>query len=232
MTPRISVFLLSHNKGGFAVEAVKSVLAQDFKDWELWVLENSTDNGRTRALLEKSTPVKVDARIRYLRLNISKEIRDSRYVAAWLLNEYYPRATGDFIFYLSDDDLFTPGIFSSAVRYFDEHSKHHALYFGLYRTLANKPGEGHGDRNVVGEIPARMPLFAGRLDGYVDGGQVAYRRQVLDSIGQPYFPDDKDGALARHCDGLHLEKVAKQFVFWPLNVTGVIHRHTPKSTWN
>ena len=53
-SPLASVFVLSHNKRDLAVEAVQSVLAQDWPGFELWVLENSTD-GVTRDLVCAAT---------------------------------------------------------------------------------------------------------------------------------------------------------------------------------
>ena len=34
----------SYNQARYLIEAVRSVLAQDDPDWELWILDNSTDN--------------------------------------------------------------------------------------------------------------------------------------------------------------------------------------------
>lgn len=231
MSPRLSVFLPSHNKGGFAVEAVRSVFGQDYEDWELWLLENSTDEGRTRRILRKFTDLD-DPRVHYEEIELESEIRDSHAPCPYLLNRYYPRANGDIILYLSDDDLFMPGIFRSVVSYFDEHPEHDALYFHLARTIASAPGQGLNWNARFQSIPADVPRGAGELDCQVDGGQVAYRRHVLETVGQPYFYAGNDCELAHHADGLHLEAVARAgFTFQPLPLPGVIHRHAPSSTW-
>lgn len=228
--PRISVFLPSYNKRGYAVEAVRSVLEQDFEDWELWIMENSTDE-KTRKILKKNIPMD-DPRIIYEDIGISQETRDLICPAPWLLNQYYPRANGDIILYISDDDLFMPEIFRDVVTYFDHYEDRHALYFHFVRTRAPSPGTGRDWDEQFMAIPAYTERRAGELDCQVDGGQVAYRKSVLEITGQPFFMQDKN-ADATHCDGLHLEKVAKAgFTFYPLPVPGVIHRHTFVSTWS
>ena len=56
MTPKISVFLPSYNKGEYVLDALRSVLAQSRPDWELWILENSND-GKTNLLVEEELAV-------------------------------------------------------------------------------------------------------------------------------------------------------------------------------
>lgn len=228
---KLSVFLPSHNKGGFAVEAARSVFMQSHQDWELHILENSTD-GRTRNILRKFTDLD-DPRVRYHEIEVPAEVRQQHAPCPWLLNQWYPRAEGDIILYLSDDDLFMPGIFANVVRYFEDNPGHEALYFTMGRTIAGNPGEGMDWSARWMTIPAEVPRNAGQVDCIIDGGQAAYRKHVLDLIGQPYFYDGNDPAAACHCDGMHLESLAQAGVtFHPLQVNGLIHRHTQVSTWS
>lgn len=230
--PRISVFMPSYNKRGFGVEAVRSVLAQDFSDWELWIMENSTDDGKTRKTLFNYLPLHEDHRIIYEEIEISREQRNQLWPAPWLLNQYYPLANGDIILYISDDDLFMPGLFRSVVDFFDQEPDSLACYFHLVRTKATRPGEGVSWADAFSCIWADEPRGEGRLDCQVDGGQIAYRKSVIDSFTGPLFYEQR-GHGASHCDGLHMEEVAKLGIeFKPLKVNGVIHRHTLFSTWS
>lgn len=227
--PKISVFMPSYNKRGFGVEAAKSVLCQSFADWEFWILENSTD-GKTRNILHKNLPLD-DPRIIYKEIDLPEEVRSQHYPTAYLLNRYYPEANGDIILYVSDDDLFVPGIFREVVSYFDDNPDHDALYFHLARTMANRPGEGTAWYERWAGITADATRGIGKVDCFIDGGQIAYRKKVLDVIEQPYFQEEISDSTD-HADGLHLEKVVQAgFKFYPLKVKGVIHRHTPVSTW-
>ena len=181
VSPRISVFLPSHNKGGFAVEAVRSVMEQDYDSWELWILENSTDNGRTRQLLRKFTDLS-DPRVIYEDIDLPQEVRDNCAPCAYLLNQYYPLANGEVIMYVSDDDLFMPGVFRETMQYFDDNPEHHALYFHLARTIAKNPGEGTLWRERWSGIKADVPRGEGQVDCSIDGGQIAYRKQDRKSV--------------------------------------------------
>lgn len=230
--PRISVFLPSHNKRGFAVEAVKSVFAQDFTDWELWILENSTDS-KTRNLLSKFTDLS-DPRVRYVEVDLTPEIRRAHWPAPYLLNQYYPKANGEIIMYISDDDLWVPGIFRHVVNHFDANPDHEAVYFDFARTRAPQPGTGTRWDESFMFIEANEPRGSGQVDCQIDGGQVAYKKQVLDRISQPWFYDSTESpGDAAHCDGLHLEKICREadVTFYPILQPGVIHRHTLLSVW-
>lgn len=220
----------SFNKRGYAVEAVRSVLDQDFADWELWIMENSTDN-KTRRLLDKFV-IRSDPRIIYEEIDISPQTRARVWPAPYLLNQYYPLANGEIILYISDDDLFMPGLFQRVSDYFYRNPKHDALYFHMVRTRAPQPGTGKDWDEQFQGIAADIPRGPGALDCQIDGGQIAYRKHVLEAAGQPYFYEGKGGD-ASHCDGLHMEHVAKNanVIFYPLAVPGVIHRHTLLSTW-
>ncbi len=228
--PRISCFLPSYNKHEFAVEAVQSVIGQDSGDWELFLLENSTD-GLTRALLRDIPQVMTDARIHYDELDNLEEIRGRCYITSWLLNQHYPRAGGDFIFYLSDDDVLAPEIFGEIARYFDDFPDRDALYFSMARASASYPGDGLSFESQSAPILALEPRGQGRVDGQIDGGQVSYRKSLLARLDPPWFPEDKDPGTACHSDGLFLNRITGLTPFYPLPVYGVQHRMTPLSTW-
>lgn len=225
---KLSVFLLSHNKNGWVQEAVASILGQDYDDYELWIIDNSTDD-RTCADLEDYLDIDAgpDPRVIFIRHDVPADVRTNLYVPSWLLNQYYPRATGDVILYLSDDDLFVPGIFRAIVTAFEENPDWSALYFALSRITVNQPGEFPAPWMV---ISAEVPRGSGEVDCCIDGGQVAYRKEVLAKIGQPYFDEAKN--QSNHADGRHLQKITEQYAFHPIVRHGVIHRHTPISTWN
>lgn len=228
---KLSVFLLSHNKNGYVQEAIQSILDQDYKNFDLWIIENSTDDVTRKALEEYLRGLHGECRVIYETYDVPLDIRMEKYVPSWLLNKYYPHAgQDDIILYLSDDDLFVPGLFSAVAEAFTEHPDWAALYYHLARTNASAPGQGmHWEDRFTG-IPAIDPRWDGMVDCQIDACQIAYRRHVLNDIGQPYF--DEGMAEARHCDGVHLQKIAEQYTFYPINTCGVIHRHTPISTWN
>src|SRR5262244_1142680 len=197
-----SVFLLSHNKGRFAVEAARSVLAQDEPDLELWILENSTD-GETRDLLWREAGS--DPRVIFEKIDLTPAERDACYVPAMLLNRYYPQARGRFIFYLSDDDLLHPDCVSRCAALLGDDKE--VCYFSHLHVIEYPDGRRIPD----GEISALDPLGWGTdapiVDSRIDGGQIAHTRACLDAIEQPWFPENANPGVACHADGLFMQKL-------------------------
>ena len=219
---KASVFLLSYNKKGFALDALRSVLSQSHQDYELWVLENSTDN-ETRTVIKDSGLLN-DPRIKYIELDIDQAVRDSAYVPAWLLNRYYPKANGEYIFYLSDDDVLEWNCLSKCVAHLDEHPEQYVCYFTLLIAGITEPGS-----SLIPFGCARADLIrtSGQLDGKVDGGQVVHRKACLDKLDQPFFTEDLPDAS--HCDGTFLESLAEHYEFFPIPLFLATHRATPIS---
>jgi glycosyltransferase involved in cell wall biosynthesis len=222
MLTTASVFTPSHNKRGYAAEAIRSVLAQEFTDFEYWILENSTDGGATREVI---APLLGDPRIVYEEIDLTPEERAGSYPAALVLNRYYPKASGDIIFYLSDDDLLEPDCLRKCVAFMGDGVD--VCWFS--QAQRNEHG------NPAGYIGATHPAGAGTfhpgVDCRIDGGQVVHRRSCLDVIGHPYFDENPDPSVACHADGLFLQRLADVFTFHPLNETLGVKRCLPSSTW-
>jgi spore maturation protein CgeD len=227
MSPRVSFFLPSHNKREYVLEAIYSIVGQTFQDWELWVLENSTDDGATRKVI-KDSGVLDDKRIVYEELNYSTRFRQSVYITAWMLNHWYKKANGDLILYLSDDDLFSPDAAEVCVQAFDQHPDWDAAWFSLQHHISGAPY--HTGPPVSG-IAANSLKGPGQMDCQADGGQVVHTRRILDEVPEPWFPETDDPGINRHCDGLFLENIASKTPFHPIPKVLVHHRYTSASTW-
>ena len=231
MTPMASVFTPSFNKGAYAADAIRCILAQDYPDFEYWILENSTDD-TTRAEI---APLLGDPRVIYQEFDIHPDWREKVYVPAWLLNQWYPRANGRYIFYLSDDDLLDPRTIGTCVRFLEADPARDVCWFSMRRVSAPHPGPGPYPE-YEGGFPADKPMGHGtdfhHVDCNIDGGQVTHRKTCLDALPQPWFPEDTDGGLASHADGLFLQKLAARHTFWPVAEDFLTKRRTPTSKWN
>ena len=228
--PLASVFLPSYNKPGYAPDAARSVLAQDYPHLEFWVLENSDDGGETRRAL---APVLAgDPRVIYEEIGLTPAERSECYVTSMLLNRYYGKANGTYIFYVSDDDMLDPGCVSTCVAFMEEDpGRRRVCYFGLVSYNV----DAAGGQAVCNTIPADRLRGLGSdqpVDCAIDGGQIAHRKDCLDAIGFPWFPENPDGNTACHADGLFMKRLAEKFTFWPVKRQLVTARHTPQSTWN
>ncbi len=239
--PKVSVFIPSFNKGAYVLDALRSVFAQTTPDWELWILENSND-GRTHLIVENFLYEQLGARylndwaakgVYYERLE-GEEIEKKRremYIPAWLLNVYYPEASGKYIFYLSDDDLIDPECLEVMAAELDANPGYRVVYASMRQGSPTGPGDC-GPWPDIG-IPALDPkMFPGSVDCRVDGGQIMHHKTCLDALAYPYFEENPDSTVARHADGLFLERLVGRFPFWPIPRYLITHRWTSLSAWS
>jgi glycosyltransferase involved in cell wall biosynthesis len=233
--PRVSVFLPSYNKGEYVLDAMRSVFNQSVPDWELWILENSND-GVTNLVVENELS-KLDAdtrfKVRYERLEgeeIERKRRES-YITAWLLNVYYPEGNGKYQFYLSDDDLIDPECFELMAGHLDAHEQRRVVYCSLRHGTPTGPGDLGPWPNVG--IPAiESKSFPGSVDSRIDGGQIMWHKTCLDKLAYPYYEETGENGVARHSDGIFMERLVSHFPFWPVSEFLVTHRWTNQSVWS
>lgn len=108
--PTVSIVLPTHNRGSFLVAAIRSVLAQDFSDFELIVV----DDGSMDDTAEQVRSV-ADPRVRYLyQENAGRSAARNRGIAA---------ATAPYLAFLDDDDVYLPRKVGVQVRYLDENPR-------------------------------------------------------------------------------------------------------------
>lgn len=219
--------MTSFNKPDWVLESIQSVIDQRFKNWELWVLDNSTD-GETRRVLKESG-ILMDDRIIYEEIDIDEETRKTIAPSPMLMNKYYPQLNGEFILFLADDDLLDPDCLRTCVNEFAIHPTWMVVNFSLSCIATLDPKDRD---NVVAFVPARLVLKPEEAMDKLDGGQVMHRKKVLDALRQPYFPESRALVnISARCDGYFLAKLAKHFNFFPIYKTLSLKRITPVSTW-
>lgn len=225
MHPRTSIFMPSYNKGAYILDGIRSIQAQTDPLWELWIMDNSTDDV-TRPLIREV--IRGDERIIYDELTIDDETRARVHPMPYLLNKYYGQAEGEYILYISDDDLLEPEVLQRATGYLDANPELGACYFHLRLAVVTEPGQvGPFDDRGIRADWVRGP---GMCDCQVDGGQLIHRKSCLDAMPQPWFPEDR--GRERHCDGVFLESLASVSPLYPLDYWGAVHRYTSVSTWH
>ncbi len=96
--PRFSVLMAAYNRADLIHVAIDSVLAQDFQDYELVIVDDgSTDD--TPNVAGGYT----DSRIRYIRKPKNEGRSPTR-------NRAISEARGEFVLWMADDDLLSPGL--------------------------------------------------------------------------------------------------------------------------
>jgi glycosyltransferase involved in cell wall biosynthesis len=110
MNPAVSVLLPVYNAQGYVAEAVESILAQTFDDFELLIVNDGSTDRSPRILRQ------FERRDRRIRL-VSRENRGL--VAA--LNEMIAMARGEFLARMDTDDVSLPGRLALQVAYLRDH---------------------------------------------------------------------------------------------------------------
>jgi glycosyltransferase involved in cell wall biosynthesis len=107
--PRVSIGLPVYNGENYLAEALDSLLAQTYRDFEIIVSDNaSTDN--TRVICKDYADR--DPRIQYHRSETNKG-------AAWNFNNTFGLASGEYFKWAAHDDLVLPTFIEQCVAYLD-----------------------------------------------------------------------------------------------------------------
>jgi glycosyltransferase involved in cell wall biosynthesis len=109
MPPLISVIIPTYNRALWVVEAVESVLAQSFKNFELIVV----DDGSTDETVARLAPC---------RTRLLYDFQDRAGVSA-ARNRGLELASGQWIAFLDSDDLWLPAKLEAQVDFFDRNSE-------------------------------------------------------------------------------------------------------------
>lgn len=95
--PRVTIAIPTRNRAGWLREAVVSVLSQSYRDFELLISDNCSDDCTTEVVAEFADP-----RIRFFRQAVNLGM-----VGNW--NFCLEHSRGELFLLLSDDDLLEPG---------------------------------------------------------------------------------------------------------------------------
>lgn len=109
--PRVTVGIPVYNGENFLAEAISSVLAQTYTDWELIISDNASTDG-TEAICRHYAAQ--DARVRYFR-------SDENRGAAWNYNRLVELARGQYFRWLAHDDCLAPSLLEKSVFILDSY---------------------------------------------------------------------------------------------------------------
>ncbi|BAN36773.1 family 2 glycosyl transferase [Sulfuricella denitrificans skB26] len=219
--PRVSVIIPTHNRPVLLAEALTSLLAQTFTDWEALIVDDAS-----------TTPVTIDEgdkRIRVLRHSSSQG-------GAAAKNAGIKDASAEILAFLDDDDLYAPQYLERALGILDRNPNLDVVFMGVswFGTAGS-----WGQRNYDEAMAKTLALAQGKaleegvitfgdrlLDALLKSVPMAFQRPVvrkraLERIG-PYRPDcllwDCDWAISAALnastaflpDGLYLQRAEGQ----------------------
>lgn len=164
--PKVSVIIATHNRAHFLRDAVESVLAQTYQDWELIVIDDGSTDG-TREIV--ASYVRSHPEIRYF-YQVNQGAPRSRARSIGL-------AKGEYLAFLDDDDLFLPHKLSHQVEYLERHPDVGLVY--SYVNLVDYKKKFIGKWPVT---PARNFLELVK-ECTIQPNSLLVRRECLDRLG-------------------------------------------------
>ena len=133
-TPLISVVMSVHNHEAFVRQAVESVIAQTFPDWELILINNGSSDDSPRLVDELA---RRDRRIRPIHQDdIGLPASRNRGISV---------ARGRWIAYLDSDDIWFPWTLAGYARYLEHHPRARFIFGYAHRLRNGRITELPGD---------------------------------------------------------------------------------------
>jgi glycosyltransferase involved in cell wall biosynthesis len=206
---KVTCILTSYNRPVGVAEAIASVQAQTYPNWELIIVDDNSDT-LTQTILKDI--VRTDQRCKLIQSGVREEDRFKTTRYATCINMAIPNITGDLVTYLTDDDIFYPQRFEKMVEIFKSNDIH--VVYGKQKvvTLTNGIVTNYYIRPLVGIT--RSP------EDRVDHNSFMHRRSCLDII----HGWDDNPALWVHADIGFFKKLVQYWDFYPLDFITDEHR--------
>jgi glycosyltransferase involved in cell wall biosynthesis len=172
--PYISVIMPVHNGERFLGEAVESILAQTYRDFELIIVDDGSTDG-TSALLERYR--QVDPRVRLYQQPANRGVYISRNLAC-------QHASGQVLALMDADDVSLPDRFQRQVEYLNQMPE-----IGVVGSAAQAIDEGGAAQNLM-NFPT-MPGVLGWMilfSNFFVLSSVMIRRSIMEQLG--YYRTD------------------------------------------
>lgn len=161
-SPQVSIIMPTYNRGGFISEAISSVKALAFQNWELIIV----DDGSIDETHEIVGCFLNDSRIRY--------VRQEHLGCAVARNKGLKLSKGQYVAYLDSDNLWYPNFISSAVAFLDSNQEIDLVYAALVTDYHGK------DRIILFKEFDKNSLLEGN---YIDLNVIVHRRKLYEMYG-------------------------------------------------
>ncbi|MBI3999245.1 MAG: glycosyltransferase family 2 protein [Candidatus Omnitrophica bacterium] len=199
MPPRVSVIIPTYNRSEFLERAIKSVIQQTFRNFEIIVVENGNPNRDAKVIVNRFLNSDVVVRHFY-------ETKPSHVQAR---NIGVCHATGEYIAFLDDDDEWTPTKLAEQVKFMESHPEVGLIACNL--TFFDREGHRIDDPHpyYAGEIQLRDLVAKGCLINSLSA--VMVKRDCFEKVGM----FDKSFSISN--DYEFYVRTSMEFKIWSLD---------------
>ena len=220
MEQLVSIILTSYNKPKTLAGAIESVIKQTFPNWELYIMDDNS-NKETVQVINRYL---YDPRIYYINSNIKdgERYKTTRY--ATLINKAIPKIKGEFITYLTDDNVFLQDRLEKMVTIFVQNPSIDIVYSQQMVKWIDETGQ------VVQQFVRKTKGVLNNPVGLVDHCSIMHTRKIIEKIYKHYgsYWDD-DPAYWFNGDAAFWNRLTKFSSFFPIPQTLDIALKDPHS---
>ena len=184
--PKVSIIIPVYNGSKFIEQAIQTALAQDYKNFELVVLDNaSTDN-----TFELASKYKTDSRLKLFK-------NDSNVGMFRNFNKAFSLSAGEYIKFMCVDDFLEPDAISKMAACFEEDEK--VSLVRMYSKNIDSEGKVLDNEKIIyrGKISGNFIIFKSCLimtNHYcATPSHMMYRRNLFEKTGTFEEIDDFKG---------------------------------------
>jgi glycosyltransferase involved in cell wall biosynthesis len=205
LTPTVSVVLPVRNGGPFLAAAVESILDSTFRDLELLIVDDHSDDGAIDRLN------RADARLRFL-TNPDKGLTSA-------INHGLEQAEGRFIARMDSDDISLPGRFEAQLRYLETNPAVD-IAGGRVELFSDQPLGGGYQRyqrwlnQCISPDQIHREIF---IESPIPHPTVLFRRDAIERLKgyrDPDWPEDYDLFLRADALGMRMGKPQEVILKW------------------
>lgn len=214
--PEVTILLTVHRKP-CAADALESILAQTrLRDVEVLVVDSgqwfepatgeTKDDDISQAMARIFDRYTGRHPFTWVFTDEPENLIRTRCPIGWVTNSVIRKGwiRGRYMATFYDDDRYHPDFVKRMAGHLDDHPDDQAVLCSQNRYRRNRDGS----EDLVGALPVVAPRRPGEFDCQVDGGQIMWRTELLDKIGDPWMSEDPADAICRHSDGIFLERLA------------------------
>lgn len=179
----VSVILTSYQRPNLVQEAIRSVLGQTYRNLELIIGDDNSGLQTWNSILHT---VNGDKRASFFTTDIKDEDRPKKCRYAVVINQALERARGEFVSYLTDDDLYYPYRLERMIEAFKKNDDAFVVYGSQRIRMMSNAWQvtSEGVRSTIGVT--KQP------ECRVDHNSFMHRRVCLESISRPYWPEEPE----------------------------------------